>query len=322
MNKVLSQDEVDALLRGVSTGDIETEKSKGPEDGVRSFDLTSQERIIRGRMPGLEMANERFARSFRNSISSIITNFVEVNIQGVTMMKFSEFMKTIPMPSSINMFKMEPLKGYALFVIEAPMVFALVEYFFGGSSAKYVKSEGRYFTQIEQRVIRKVVDLALHDMADSWNVIAPIIPEYTGSEMNPQFVTIVTPTEVVIKIEIHIEVDEFTGKLFFCIPYSMVEPLKERLCSGIQGDKYGLDDRWVMRLKEILLDSYVELCVEVGRTTLPVGELMNLEVGDVITLGKAAVEELDVKIGPITKFKGLPGYSRGTQAVKITKYAG
>ncbi len=202
------------------------------------------------------------------------------------------------------------------------MVFALVEYFFGGSSAKYVKSEGRYFTQIEQRVIRKVVDLALHDMADSWNVIAPIIPEYTGSEMNPQFVTIVTPTEVVIKIEVHIEVDEFTGKLFFCIPYSMVEPLKERLCSGIQGDKYGLDDRWVMRLKEILLDSYVELCVEVGRTTLPVGELMSLEVGDVITLGKAAVEELDVKIGPITKFKGLPGYSRGTQAVKITKYAG
>jgi len=321
MNKVLSQDEVDALLRGVSTGDIETEASKGPEEAVKSFDLTSQERIIRGRMPGLEMANERFARSFRNSISSIITSFVEVNIQGITMMKFSEFMKTIPMPSSINMFKMEPLKGYALFVIEAPMVFALVEYFFGGSSARYVKSEGRYFTQIEQRVIQKVVNLVLSDMADAWQVIAPIVPEHTGSEMNPQFVTIVTPTEVVIKIEIHVEVDEFTGKLFFCIPYSMVEPVKDRLCSGIQGDKYGMDDRWITRLKEILLESYVDLSVEVGRTSLPVGDLMHLEVGDVITLGKAAVEELDVKVSNVTKFRGFPGYSRGNQAVKITKYS-
>ncbi len=321
MNKVLSQDEVDALLRGVSTGDIETETGTGADEAVKSFDLTSQERIIRGRMPGLEMANERFARSFRNSISSIITSFVEVNIQGITMMKFSEFMKTIPMPSSINMFKMEPLKGYALFVLEAPMVFALVEYFFGGSSARYVKSEGRYFTQIEQRVILKVVNLALNDMAEAWQVIAPIIPEHTGSEMNPQFVTIVTPTEVVIKIEIHVEVDEFTGKLFFCIPYSMVEPVKDKLCSGIQGDKYGMDDRWVTRLKEILLESYVDLSVEIGRTSLPVGDLVNLEVGDVITLGKAAVEELDVKVGNVTKFRGLPGYSRGNQAVKITKYA-
>lgn len=321
MNKVLSQDEVDALLRGVSSGDIETESSRGPEEAVKSFDLTSQERIIRGRMPGLEMANERFARSFRNSISSIITNFVEVNIQGITMMKFSEFMKTIPMPSSINMFKMEPLKGYALFVVEAPMVFALVEYFFGGSSAKYVKSEGRYFTQIEQRVIKKVVNLALHDMADAWQVIAPIVPEHTGSEMNPQFVTIVTPTEVVVKIEIHVEVDEFTGKLFFCIPYSMVEPVKDKLCSGIQGDKYGMDDRWITRLKEILLESYVDVSVEIGRATLPVGELMHLEVGDVITLGKAAVEELDVRVSDVPKFKGFPGYSRGNQAVKITKHA-
>ncbi|MBA4374209.1 MAG: flagellar motor switch protein FliM [Thermodesulfovibrio sp.] len=321
MNKVLSQDEVDALLRGVSTGDIETEVSKEPEGGAKTFDLTSQERIIRGRMPGLEMANERFARSFRNSISSIITNFVEVNIQGITMMKFSEFMKTIPMPSSINMFKMEPLKGYALFVVEAPMVFALVEYFFGGSSAKYVKSEGRYFTQIEQRVIKKVVNLALNDMADAWQVIAPIVPEHTGSEMNPQFVTIVTPTEVVVKIEIHVEVDEFTGKLFFCIPYSMVEPVKDKLCSGIQGDRYGVDDRWITRLKEILLESYVDISVEVGRATLPVSDLMHLEVGDVITLGKAAVEELDVKISDVTKFRGFPGYSRGNQAVKITRYA-
>ncbi len=318
MNKVLSQDEVDALLRGVSSGEIETETRKGEGTGVRPFDLTSHERIIRGRMPGLEMANERFSRFFRNSISSIIMKFVDVNIHSVAMMKFSEFMKTIPMPSSINIFKMEPLKGYALFVIEAPMVFAFIEYFFGGAAARHVKSEGRYFTPIEQRIIKKIVGTALNDMATAWKGIVPMQPEHVGSEMNPQFVTIVTPTEVVIKIEIHIEVEDFTGKLFFCVPYSMVEPVKEKLYSGIQSDKLETDHRWVSRLKDILMESYIKVIVEIGRTELTVGDLMNLEVGNVITLGKSVSDELVVKVEDIPKFKGVPGFSRGNQAIKIT----
>lgn len=319
MNKVLSQDEVDALLHGVQSGDIETETARKDAGGVRPFDLTSQERIIRGRMPGLEMANERFARFFRNSISSIIMKFVDINIHGVEMMKFGEFMKTIPVPSSINIIKMEPLKGFALLVVEAPMVFAFIEYFFGGTSAKHVKSEGRYFTSIEQKIIKKLVGMVLHDMAEAWNVIAQIQPEHVGSEMNPQFVTIVTPTEVVIKIEIHIELEEFTGKIFFCIPYSMVEPVKERLFSGIQGEKSGVDNRWVARLKEILLESYVDIAVEIGRTELTVRELTNLEVGNVISLGKSLSDELVLKIGDIPKLMGTPGFSRGSQALKITR---
>lgn len=317
MNKVLSQDEVDALLRGVQSGEIESETAAPEGDGVRAFDLTNQERIIRGRMPGLEMANERFARFFRNSLSSVITKFVDVNIHGIEMMKFSEFMKTIPMPSSINMIRMEPLKGYSLFVVEAPMVFAFIEYFFGSSSAKHVKSEGRYFTLIEQRIIKRLVAMALVDMGEAWKVIVPIEPEHTGSEMNPQFVTIVTPTEVVVKIEIHIEVEEFTGKMFFCIPYSMVEPVKEKLYSGIQGEKYGVDERWVERLTAILKDSYVSLTAEIGKTQLTVRDLMNLEVGNVITLGKCVTDELVIKVEGKPKFSGLPGLSRGNQAIKI-----
>jgi flagellar motor switch protein FliM len=319
MNKVLSQDEVDALLRGVQTGDIETETRKEDDGGIKAFDLASQERIIRGRMPGLEMSNERFVRFFRNSISSAIMKFVDINIQGIEMMKFSEFMKTIPMPSSINMFKMEPLKGYALFVMEAPMVFAFIEYFFGSSSARYVKSEGRYFTLIEQRIIRRIVNMALADLAEAWKVILPITPEYTGSEMNPQFVTIVTPTEVVVKIEVHIEVEEFTGKVFFCIPYSMIEPIKEKLSSGLQGEKLGTDQRWVSRLTDILMESPVHLTAEVGRVELTVKDLMGLEVGNIISLGKSVSDELVLKIEDIPKYLGTPGVSRGAQAIKITR---
>lgn len=318
MNKVLSQDEIDALLKGVESGEIETEKEAGESIGLRHFDFTSQERIVRGRMPGLEMANERFARFFRNSASSILMKFIDINIQGIQIVKFGEFMKTIPFPSSINIFKMPPLKGYSLFVIEAPMVFAFVEYFFGGKSARNVKSEGRQFTAIEQGVIRRLVSTAFNDMAEAWGVISPIKPELTESEMNPQFVTIATPAELVIKIEIHLEIEGFKGRMFFCIPYSIVEPVKERIYSGIGTEKFDIDHRWISRLNDILMDSYISIVVEIGSVEMTVRDLMKLEAGSVISLGKAVSEDMTVCVENIKKFKCKPGFSRGSQAVRIT----
>lgn len=320
MSDILSQDEVDALLRGVQAGEIGTEEAKQKiMSGVRAYDLTSQERIVRGRMPGLEMANERFSRYFRNSVSALVMKFVDISIHNLSIVKFGEFMKTIPFPSSINIFKMEPLKGYSLLVLEAPLVFAFVEFFFGGATVKNVKSEGRAFTSIEQRIIRKVVTMALSDLAQAWVGIAPIVPEHAGSEMNPQFVTIVTPSEIVIKVEIHVEVEDFTGKLFFCFPYSMIEPVKEKLYSGIQADKFDLDQRWVGRLKDILMSSSVGLVAEVGRLWLSCSDLMSLKEGDVLMLNKCVSDEMQLTVENVPKFLGMPGYSRGNQAVRISK---
>jgi flagellar motor switch protein FliM len=320
MNKILSQDEIDALLKGVQSGEVEAEAEVTDEKGVKSYDLTSQERIIRGRMPGLEIANERFARFFRNSISTIIMKFVDVNIHGVEMMKFSEFMKTLPLPSSINIFKMEPLKGYSLFVLGAPAVFAFVEYFFGGTSARHVKAEGRYFTPIEQRIIKKITGMVLADLAMAWQNIVPVQPEHVGSEMNPQFVTIVTPTEVIIKIEVHIEVEDFTGKMFFCIPYSVIEPVKEKIYSGIQGEKMETDSRWVSRLRSILMKSYVGVSAELGNTVFSVEELLNFNIGDIISLNRTVNDELIVRVEGIPKFRAVVGKSKGNHAVKVTGF--
>jgi len=320
MSDILSQDEVDALLRGVQSGEIGTDEAKSKiMSGIRAYDLTSQERIVRGRMPGLEMANERFSRFFRNSVSTLVMKFVDISIQNVGVVKFGEFMKTIPFPSSINIFKMEPLKGYSLLVLEAPLVFAFVEFFFGGASVRNVKSEGRAFTSIEQRVIKKVVSMALQDLASAWAGISPIQPEHVGSEMNPQFVTIVTPSEIVIKVEVHIEVEDFTGKLFFCVPYSMIEPVKEKLYSGIQGDKFDLDQRWVNRLKDILMGSVVEVSADLGTAILTFSDLMSLKEGDVLTLNKSTTDDLVVKVEDVPKYSGAPGNSRGNQAIRITK---
>lgn len=320
MSDILSQDEVDALLRGVQAGDVSTEDAKKKiMGGIRSYDLTNQERIVRGRMPGLEMANERFARLFRTSVSGLMMKFVDISIQNVQVIKFGEFMRTIPFPSSINIFTMEPLKGYALCVLEAPLVFAFVEFFFGGDSVRNVKSEGRSFTSIEQRVIKKVITMALHDLASAWNGIENIQPEHVSSEMNPQFVTIVTPSEITIKIEVHIEVEDFTGKLHFCIPYSTIEPVKDKLYSGIRGNKFEVDQRWVARLKDILMGSRVKVVAEIGRMRMNFGDLMNLKKGDVLTLGKSTTDDLAIKVENVHKFGGRPGFSRGNQAVRITK---
>lgn len=316
--EILSQDEIDSLLKGVQSGDIRTEA--GPADsGARAFDFRSQERIIRGRMPGLEIANERFARFFRNSVSNLIRRFADVNIHGVDMMKFGDFMRELPLPSAINIVRMKPLKGCCLLVVEAPLVFAFVECFFGGTSVRQVKAEGRRFTSIEQKIIRKVVEHALSDMSSAWKGIAEIAPEYVGCEINPQFVTIVQPGEVVIRVRVHVELDDFVGRMAFAIPYSVVEPLREKLFSGIRPDKFEVDEHWVQTLKERLLDAHVELVTEVGRTALSVGELAKLRVGHVLHLGVPVSGGVVLKVEGVPKFRGRPGVAKGSQAVRITE---
>ncbi|GBD39479.1 Flagellar motor switch protein FliM [bacterium HR37] len=319
MKDILSQEEVDLLLQALESGEIEAE-SKQETGGVRPYDLTNQERIVRGRMPGLEIANERFARFFRSSLSEFIMRFVEVSVSGMELMKFGEFLKLVPYPSSINIFKMDNvLKGYALLIFEAPLIFTLLELLFGGKSVSWYRAEGRSFTKIEQQIIVKLVSLVLRDLNNAWEHIAPLNPEYVSSEMNPHFITIVTPSEIVIKIEILVEIEDFKGRFFFCIPYALIEPVRERMYSGIQSDILTVDRRWVDRLKEILMDSYFELVAELGSVEITLEELLNLEVGSIINLGKPVDEEVVVKIEEIPKFMGRPGYSRGSQAVKITR---
>jgi flagellar motor switch protein FliM len=318
-DNILSQEEVDALLKGVASGEIDTEEAKDKIlSGVRPYDFTSQERIIRGKMPGLEMINDAFSRALRSSLSNFIMKYTDVSIQNVDTVKYSDFMKTIPMPSSINLFTMEPLKGYALLVLEAPLVFAFIEFFFGGSSAQHVKSEGRAFTLIEQRVIQKVVNIALRDMEPAWKVLAPIKPQYASSEMNPQFVSIVTPAEIVIKIDIDIEIEDFAGRMFICIPYSMIEPIKEKLSSGIHGDKFETDHRWAIVMKEALKQTNARISVELGRMTVTFRDIMNFEVGNILNLGQSISEDLVIEVEGAPKFTGKPGFSRGNQAIKLT----
>lgn len=316
MDDILSQEEVDALLRGISEGEIETEKVE-EVSGVKLYDFTGQEKIVRGRMPSLDIANERLARNFRLSLSAAIRRMVDVTNVTVNITKFYDFMRGVPFPSSINIFRMEPLRGFGLLVFDAPMIFNLIEFFFGGTGKSYYKPEGREFTPIEQKLIHKVVLMFFHDMEEAWKPIYPINLSYVRSEMNPQFVTIVTPVDVVIKVEFTLEIEGKQCKAHLCIPYGTVEPIKERLYSAFSADRDEMDVKWLERLKERLKTIPLDVTAVLGSTKIDVEKLLNLDKSDVVILDKNVDEDIHIIVEGVPKFSGRYGIFKGNYAVKI-----
>lgn len=317
MEKILSQEEVNALIKGIDSGDVSTDASSADDNGCRNYDLTSHERVIRGRMPTLEIISERFTRIFQVSMSALMKKMVDVNMVSVELMKFGEFMKHIPLPACINIFKMDPLKGFSLLVVDPRVIYLLIDNFFGGKAQTHVKIEGRDFTPIEHRLIRKIVNLCLQDIEKAWKPVHPVKVQYSRTEINPQFASIVTPTEVVIVIVFDIEVDTAPGKIHVCIPYPCIEPIKEKLQAGYQSDNFEVDQKWMDRFKQQLSECSLNITVELGETTIKVKDLLNLSAGDILILDKQSDENIVAKIEGTTKFSGRPGVSRGNLAFQI-----
>lgn len=317
MNKVLAQDEVDALLRGLSGGEIEndTDVEEDP-DGIVSFDLANQDRIIRGRMPVLEIVNNRFSRLCTTTLSNTIRKRVEVNPISIDMTKFGEFMRSLPVPTSINIFKMDPLRGNALLIVDSRLVFALVENFFGGAGSQ-PKVEGREFTRIEQAVVTKVVKIALENMEESWRPIHDIKMELTRSEINPQFAAIVPPSDVVVVLTFEVELDTALGSMIICLPYATIEPIRSKLHASFQTERLEVDHVWVSRLKERLMETPIELKVHFGSTTITGNQLLRMQIGDVIVLNTDVEDLLTCTVAGVDKYKGIAGTVKAMKAFQI-----
>ena len=321
MSQILSQEEVDALLTGVSDGEIETQQEETYDpSSVRQYDLTGQDRIVRGRMPALEITTEKFARIFRTTLLSLLRKVINVNTLSVDMIKYGEFIKSIPIPTSLHAFKMDPLKGSSLLVIESRVVFALVDIIFGGSGRAGFKIEGRDFTNIENNLIKRIVLKVLSDFKEVWKAIIQLDVVYQRSESNPQFMQIVAPTDVVIVLQFEIDLEFSSGIMTFCIPYSTIEPIREKLQANYQADRLEVDKEWADRFKEGLKCSNVNLTVDLGRTNLSGREIINLKNGDVILLDQYCSSDLDIYVEDVLKFKGQPGIYKGNRAVEISKF--
>ncbi len=318
MSQVLSQGEVDALLRGVGEGDVETETDQPEEvSGVVPYDLTSQEKIIRGRLPTLDIINQMFSRLFRSTFAGMMHKSVDVSIVSTDTIKFGDFLRSLPVPSSLHIFRMEPFRGHGLMVIESKLVFAVVDNFFGGSGTMEAKITGRDFSSIEIRMIKNVVLNALEDLEKAWKPVHAVTTNYVRSEVNPQFAAIVPPTDVVLVLLFDIELETISGTLTVCLPFAAIEPIMPKLKAQFQSEEMEVDQGWVRRLRSELMQTEVEAVVELGRTEITPKELLNYKVGDTLLLGNDVSRPMTVKIEGIPKFRGFPGVAKGSKAVQI-----
>lgn len=313
MQDLLSQDEIDALLHGVDEGDIEPEDDIDPS-GVKAYDLTSNDRIVRGRMPTLEMINERFARYTRISMFNFLRRSADVASGGVQIMKFGEYIHTLYVPTSLNLVKMRPLRGTALFILDAKLVFKLVDNFFGGDG-RHAKIEGREFTPTEVRVVQLVLSQVFNDMIEAWGPVMKLEFEYVGSEVNPAMANIVSPSEVVVVSTFHIELDGGGGDLHLTFPYSMIEPIREVLDAGVQSDVDDVDERWQQSLREDIMDARVPVHGTLVERDISLREVAALKAGDIIPVDLP--DEFILQANGVPVFRGKMGISNENLAVKI-----
>ena len=322
MNQVLSQSEVDALLSAVSDNKVDVNDGLGDGDGdggVVQYDLANQDRIIRGRLPTLDIIHDRFIRLIRVTLSNGLRKMANISINSSGPLKFSEFMNSLPLPSCLNILRLDPLRGAAIMVIESKLLYALVDSFFGGNDVPYTKIEGKDFTQIEIKIARKLVLSALDDLEKAWEPVYPLKVGYSRTEINPQFVAVVPPSDVVVATTFDVELEKVSGTMKLVIPYATLEPIKSKLSVGFQSEQLEVDHIWINRIKEQIMMTRTNIVVKLGEANISVNDLVNLEVGDIIQLDHDASVALDLLVESVAKFKCVPGVLKGQRAIKVVE---
>ena len=312
---ILSQDEVDALLQGI-TGDSQSlEPDEVNTGSIREYDLASQERIVRGRMPTMEIINERFARNIRLGVFQMIRKSPEISIGAIKVQKYSAFLREIVVPTNFNIVSVKPLRGSGLIVCDPTLVFAVIDALFGGAGKYHTRIEGRDFSATELRVISRLIDVVTAEYKKAWHGIYPLELAYQRSEMQPQFANIATPSEIVITTSFTLEIGDTSGMIHFCIPYSTLEPIRDVLYSTVQGDAGEPDRRWITLMKEQLQSAEVEVVAELAHAPATVEQLLSFKAGDFIELDLR--QAIQAKVAGVPVFECHYGTSNGKYALKV-----
>ncbi|MGV8958964.1 MAG: flagellar motor switch protein FliM [Stenotrophomonas sp.] len=315
INDLLSQDEIDALLHGVDSGSVNTAEPEVPPGEARTYDFASQDRIIRGRMPTLEMVNERFARLWRIGLFNLIRRSAELSVRGIELIKFGDYLHSLYVPTNLNLIRFKPLRGTGLIVFEPTLVFAIVDNFFGGDGRYPTRIEGREFTPTEMRVIHLLLKQTFADLREAWGPVMNADFEYINSEINPHFANIVSPREYVVVTRFHVELDSGGGDIHITLPYSMLEPIRELLDAGIQSDRNDRDETWAIMLREQLDNAEIELSSVLATRRMSLRELTRLKIGDILPIDLPQHVPLCVEGIPV--FTGQFGVANDRNAVKI-----
>ena len=313
--QILSQDEVDALLQGITGESQKLEQDDEPKEGIRDYNLANQERIVRGRMPTMEIVNERFARNIRIGLFNLIRKSPEVSVGGIKVQKYSAFLREIVVPTNFNIMAVRPLRGSGLVVCDPTLVFAVIDSLFGGAGKFHTRIEGRDFSPTEQRVILRLVEVISAEYARAWKGIYPVELDFQRSEMQPQFATIATPSEIVVCTSFTLEIGDTSGTVHFCIPYATLEPIRDILYSSIQGDSTEPDRRWVKLLSQQIQSANVNLVADLAHAPATVEQLLALKAGDFIELDLNPLVE--AKIDGVPIMECYYGTSNGKYALRV-----
>ena len=312
----LSQDEVDALLKGV-TGDTDAVRASTPAPpGLPTYNFATDERIVRNRMHTLEVINERFARHLRTALLTYMRRNADISVGAIQIQKYGDFIRHLPVPANINLIQMKPLRGTALFVFDPKLVFLVIDNLFGSDGRYHVRVEGRDFTPTEQRIIKRLLNLTLESYGNAWQPIYPLDFEYVRSEMHARLANIVTPNEVVVNTSFQIEFGPVGGTVNVCIPYSMIEPIRGLLSNPLQ-DEVEIDKRWVKLLSNQVQSADVELRAQFLTMESSIGQLLKLQVGDVLPV--------EIPETVVASVNGVPvmecgyGTSNGQYALRVQK---
>jgi flagellar motor switch protein FliM len=315
--QILSQDEVDALLQGITGESQKLEQEDAPKGGIRDYDLASQERIVRGRMPTFEIINERFSRNIRIGLFNLIRKTPEVSVGGIKVQKYSAFLRETVVPTNFNIVSVRPLRGTGLIVCDPTLVFAVIDALFGGIGKFHTRIEGRDFSPTEQRVISRIVEVITAEYKKAWQGIYPLELEYQRSEMQPQFANIAAPGEVVVTSSFTLEIGDTTGTIHFCIPYATLEPIRDVLYSSTHGDSAEPDRRWVKLLTHQIQSAEVQLVAELAHAPATVEQLLALKPGDFIELDLNKM--IEAKVDGVPVLEAQYGTSNGHLALKVER---
>ncbi|MFW6146912.1 MAG: flagellar motor switch protein FliM [Thermodesulfobacteriota bacterium] len=318
MKNILSQDEVDSLLDGISEGKVETGTAVPETDeSIAAYDFRRQDGPITVRMPTLHMINERFVGILRTELTAATRSVVDVNISSTESMRFGEFFRSLPLPTSLNIFKMEPLRGFSLLVMEGTLVFSFVDTLFGGKGTSQVKLEGRNFTSVESKIINKIVKIALSGFQQAWSDVYEIKTVFARSEMDPQFAGIVTPNDMVIVTRFIIDLENASGSMTLCIPHATLEPVRDKLRYRFQGERLEADQKWRSYIERRIQELHIDLGCSLGTAQITGKKLLEMKISDVLVLNQKVSDPILINVEGIPKFKGRAGTYNKRKAIRI-----
>lgn len=313
-DQILSQEEIDALLSAMDSGEVDFEEDTKPEAEIVAYNLTSQNIMLRDQFYALEEVYDKFATLLNTSLTTSLQRSIEAEFVSTEMVKYSECIGSFSNPTSFTIFSMEPLIGSAMLAAEPALVYSIIDCMFGGDGKPTQRM--REFTLIEQRMMRKFALEVLNVLQEAWKIIDPIKVVLKKTEIKPEFVHLASPNDLMVVIVFSVKGEKFSGNLHICIPYLMLEPIKDKLSSKYLRGKEQ-EHTWCEQLQILLQDMPVTLIAELGVTTRSVRDLLNLQIDDVLQLNTGPEDLVTLTAGHVPKFLGFPGIIKGNRAVEI-----